>query len=151
MTRLSSRAHPYYHERFNGAGSAILYLKLNAMGLDFMAEDPATGCNEARSHALLQEKTNEELLQSAAEVSRRLRKVSRHYTRLNWTTTLHAYVGERSEFVISEEDLDFILTPNGVGIIRNVLLEPGVAERDLPCHAARIRRLAELGAIDLVD
>lgn len=140
-----------YHERFNGAGSAVLYLKFNAMGLDFLGEDVPTPWQHEQALKLLRRRSDRELLQGVIQVSPRLQGITRDYTRWNWTTVLSAHVAGRAAFTISENDLEFLTSLRGRSTVAQSLLQLGVFEAELPARAARIRQLAELGAVDFSD
>jgi hypothetical protein len=139
-----------YHERFNGAGSSVLYLKLNAMGIDFLGEDLATGGQREQGLALLRRWSDEELLRGTIRVSPRLQRISRHYTRLNWTTVLQAHVAGRGEFAISEGDLALLKAVRGHSRVETVLLNAGIAQSEYLTCSRQFRRLAEFGAVDFV-
>jgi hypothetical protein len=139
-----------YHERLYGAKSAVLYLKLNAMRLDHLREDPSTMLQRSHGLNILQQKGDEQLLESVVELSPQLRRVSRHYTRLDWTTVLQAYVSGETEFTISEDDLRFVFALRGRRTVRDVLVGLGISEDQLLSNVPRIRRLAQLGGLDVL-
>ncbi|HVB83066.1 MAG TPA: hypothetical protein VNE82_24345 [Candidatus Binataceae bacterium] len=139
-----------YHERLYGAKSAVLYLKFNAMRLDHLTEDPSTVTQRQKGLELLEQRNDEQLLESIVEVSPRLRRVSRHYTRQNWTSVLQAYVSGEKEFAISDDDLHLLFALEGCRTVRDVLTGLGVIEDQLMSHVPRIRRLGKLGGIDLL-
>lgn len=140
-----------YHERLNAAGSAVLYLKLNAMRLDFLGEDAGTQSQRNRSLVFLGQKSDVDLLLGTVEVSPRLQHISRHYTRLSWTTVLHAYVAGSPELAITEGDLRFLLGLCKPTTVREALLCAGVSKGELLAQAASVRKLAECGVIDFLD
>jgi hypothetical protein len=139
-----------YHGRLNAAKSAVLYFKLNSMRLDPLGEDPSTSLQRENGLAILDHRSDEELLRSVAELSPRLRHVSRRYTRLNWAIVLQAFVTGENEFTISEEDLSFLFALQGRSIIRNILRVTGISEDQMLSQIPRIRRLSKLGAIDFI-
>lgn len=139
-----------YHGRLSAAGSAVLYFKFNSMRLDPLGEDPATITQRYEGLGLLQRNTDEQLLSGLIELSPRLQRVSRHYTRLNWSTVLQAYVSGEKEFTIAEQDLAVLLSLRGRHTVRDALIASGVPEATLRSQMPRIRRLATLGAIDFV-
>jgi hypothetical protein len=121
------------------------------MRLDPLGEDPATITQRAGSLHLLHHNTDEQLLSGSIELSPRLQRVSRHYTRSNWTTVLQAYVGGEKEFTIAEEDLAILLALRRSHTVRDALIASGVPEGMLSYQVSRVRRLAKLGAIDFVS
>ncbi|MGH7984754.1 MAG: hypothetical protein ACREQX_00485 [Candidatus Binataceae bacterium] len=139
-----------YHERFNAARSAVLYLKFNAMRLDHLAEDPSTLHRRDESIKILRNRDDDALMESLVETSPRLRSIDRHYTRLGWASVLRAHV-DNTEFMMSEDDLTFLFALRGPRSIRDVLLGLGVPADQLLSHATRIRRLCELGGLDLLS
>ncbi|HLK86237.1 MAG TPA: hypothetical protein VKT27_06970 [Candidatus Binataceae bacterium] len=140
-----------YHGRLNSADSAILYLKFNAMRLDPLAEDPATPAQRRRTLAILERKSDEEILASVIELSPRLLRVSRHYTRCNWQTLLEAYVSGEKEFIVSEQDLRLLLSLRTRSTVKQALEHLDVSEGKLAENVAQVRRLAKLGALELLS
>jgi len=140
-----------YHGRVTSAGSAVLYLKFNAMHLDPLGEDPSTTVQRSRSLNLLGLDTDEQLLFRRIVLSPRLQRISRHYTRADWTTILQAYVGGEKEFTISDQDLAFLLSLREQNTVKDVLLAAGVSEEHLGSHVCQVRRLGQLGAIDVIN
>ena len=140
-----------YHGRLNAAESAILYFKFNALRLDPLGEDPSTTVQRQMALKILEHRSDEELLSSLVELSPRLQRVSRHYTRLDWTTVLQAYVSGEKEFTISEADLRLLLTLQGRCTVRHALLRTEIAEEQLIANVPRVRRLGRLGAVDFLS
>ena len=86
------RGSSIYHERVNAANTTLLYLKFNSMRLDPIGEDPSTPVQREVSLNILSNKSDEQLLDSVIEVSPKLERISRHYTRLYWKEVIQAYV-----------------------------------------------------------
>jgi len=143
------RGNSIYHERENPANSEVLYLKFNAMRLDPIGEDPSTLMQQETSQEILTANDDEALLDFEIEVSPRLEKISRHYTRLYWKEVIQVYVGGEKEFNISELELDTIKKINGVITIRQAITNLGASEFEYLKHIPMIRRLAELKALDI--
>ena len=140
-----------YHKRVNGAGATILYLKFNFLGLDPIAEDPRTLVQRRRSLEILQGSSDEKLLESMVDVSPRLHRISRHYTRLAWKEIIQAYVWGEKEFILSETELSLIKRLEGPSKVKSWLTICGISPQDLTSYVSSIRRLAKLSAIDLLD
>lgn len=140
-----------YHERLSAAGSVMLYFKFNDMRLDPIAEDPATLAQRQKSLEILLKKSDIELLDSRVEVSPRLHRVSRHYTRLYWKELLQAYIWGEREFVISESDLGIFIKIADGCTVRNLLVHLGLPEVHFTDHVPQIRRLGKLGGIDFLS
>ena len=140
-----------YHGRLNSADSAILYLKFNAMRLDPLAEDPTTPAQRRRTLDVLAHKSDEEMLAAMVELSPRLLRVSRHYTRCDWQTVLEAYVSGEKEFIVSEGDLRLLLALRTRCRVKQVMLGIEIPEEKLAENVARVRRLAKLGALEFAS
>ena len=140
-----------YHGRLNAAASAVLYFKFNALRLDPLGEDPSTDVQRQKTLTILEHKSDGDLLWSAVELSPRLQRVSRHYTRLDWTTVLQAYVSGEREFTITEADLRLLFEMRKQCTLRRALLRADIAEEQLVANVPRVRRLGRLGAVDFLS
>ena len=143
------RGNSMYHERENPADSGVLYLKFNAMRLDPIGEDPSTLAQQETSQEILAANDDQALLDLEIEVSPRLEKISRHYTRLYWKEVIQVYVGGEKEFNISELELETIKKVDGVITVRDAIANLGASEFEYLKHIPMIRRLAELKALDI--
>lgn len=141
------RGSSIYHERVNPANTSLLYLKFNAMRLDPIGEDPSTTLQFKQSLSFLEVKSDNDLLDSIVEVSPRLIKISRHYTRLHWKEVLQAYVWGEKEFTISETELRIFKKIDGNTTIRDVVRLLGVPEPEVIDFVPLFRRLAKLEGI----
>lgn len=144
------RGSSIYHGRLHAARSSILYFKFNNMRLDPLGEDPSTHLQREKTLEVLHRKSDEELLASTVELSPRLEHLCRQYSRLGWNSVLRASVSGAKDFTISDDDLDFLFALSGQRKVRDVLIELGIHNEQLILHAARLRRLGRLGAIDLL-
>lgn len=140
-----------YHGRFNSADAIILYLKLNDMRLDPLGEDPFMLLQRNASLEILANKTGRDLLASTIEVSPRLIRISRHYTRDNWNEVLQAQMAGEKPFLLSEDDLALVNGVHGQCSVRELFAQAGVSAADEPDRLDRIRRLGELGGIDFLS
>jgi len=138
-----------WHGRRNSAGTVIVYLKMNDFGCDPLGEDPATTLVRARTLALLAEP--DAVRSAAVRLGRGFESVTREYTRAGWRELLLLNVWDQPPRRITEEDLDLLraLDPGDEATVEQVLAAAGGSDPDRA--ADRLRRLAELGALDLVS
>ncbi len=140
-----------YHERINGANAVLLYLKFNDMRLDPLAEDPFIATQRQASLANLARMTDRDLLDCAAEVSPRLVRVSRHYTRNDWREVLMGQVAGEKSFQLSESDLALLNRIRNGQKVRELLADAGIPDANAPEFLQAIRRLGERGGIDILS
>ncbi|MGC1955333.1 MAG: hypothetical protein WA970_22690 [Gammaproteobacteria bacterium] len=145
------RGSAIWHERINPANTMLLYLKFNAMRLDPIGEDPGTPLQREKSLGLLRTTPDEQLLRSRIEVSPRLERISRHYTRLYWKEMVQAYIGGEKEFTLSEFDLQIFRNVEGDQTVSGTLECVGVSGADQLNYLPRVRRLIALGGIDILS
>ena len=139
-----------YHGRLNAAGSSVLYFKLSNLNLDPLGEDPRTPVQRVNTLSVLKSESDEQLLDNMVELSPRLLHISRLYSRLHWTPILRASGGGEKEFTISDGDWSFIYALRGRRRVRDVLLSANHECDRLLDLVPAVRRLAKLGAIDLL-
>lgn len=144
------RGSALYHERIKAAKSIVLYFKFNALRLDPLGEDPGTPAQRDAALERLETASDEELLQLAIEASPRLDRVTRLYSRLEWTPILQAQVWGEKEFVISEQDLGLIRAADGVTPVAGLLRAIGYEQHEFSGVLRALRRLVRLQALDLV-
>ena len=132
------------------ANARILYLKLNGMRLDPMGEDPSTLRQQNTSQEILIQLDDQKLLDCIIEVSPRLEKISRHYTRLYWKEVIQAYVADEKEFTLSELELEVFKKAEGQKTVREIISRLGIPEPDHVEHVPMIRRLAKLKGLDII-
>jgi hypothetical protein len=140
-----------YHGRLDSARSSVLYFKLNTDRLDPLGEDPVTDVLHENTLNVLKHKSDPELLECLVELSPRLQHISRVYTRKDWATILRASVSGEKKFIISDEDWSFISALRGRRKIRDVLTDAVSLRERLSERIFGIRRLAKLGAIDILS
>jgi hypothetical protein len=145
------RGSSIYHERVKAASTRLLYCKFNFMRLDPLGEDPRTPLQQLQSQEILREKSDRELLNSVVEVSPRLERVSRHYTRLYWKDVIQAYVGGEKEFTLSEQELSAFRHIDGKLTVSEVMMRLGIPEPQHIQHVPMFRRLGELKGIDFLN
>ncbi|MGK0271183.1 MAG: hypothetical protein ACI88H_001840, partial [Cocleimonas sp.] len=144
------RGNSIHHERENPANARILYLKLNGMRLDPMGEDPSTLSEQETSQQILAQLDDQKLLDCIVEVSPRLEKISRHYTRLYWTEVIQAYVADEKEFTVSELELEVFKKAEDQKTVREVISRLGIPEPEHINHVPMIRRLAKLKGLNII-
>ncbi len=139
-----------YHDRINGAGTSILTLKFNTLHLDPLGEDPKTVSQRDQTLSLLEQLSDEALLECLITVAPQLYRISRHYTRHHWQEVVQAYVWGEKEFTLTELDFNILTKLNGPQLISELLTELQIPLTDLPECITRIRRMAQLGGIDII-
>lgn|GEM_PF-925754 len=140
-----------YHGRYNSADAVVLYLKLNDVRLDPLGEDPFISLQRKASLEILALRTSQDLLACTIEISPRLIRISRHYTRDNWNEVLQAQVAGEKPFLLSEKDMTLINGVRGRCTVRELFAQMGVSVADAPGHLDRMHRLGELGGIDFLN
>ena len=141
-----------YHERINGANAVLLYLKFSDARLDPLGEDPFMQEQRQTSLSILAKKrSDEDLLDSTIEVSPRLFRISRHYTRYDWREVLQGQVAGDKPFLMSEADLVLIQRVEGRGTVRQLLARIGTSEAEMSGTVRRLRHLGERGGIDFLS
>ncbi len=144
------RGSSIYHERHNPANTTLLYCKFNSMRLDPIGEDPSTMEQREKSLKILSSWSDKELMKCKLEVSPRLAKISRHYTRLYWKEVIQAYVGGENEFTISELELSLFKNVERNRTIDEVMARLGISHPERKAALGMFKRLAKLGGIDLL-
>lgn len=144
------RGNSIYHERENPANASILYLKLNSMRLDPIGEDPSTVHQQNTSQQILSRSNDEELLDCMVEVSPRLERISRHYTRLHWKEVIQAYVAGEQEFTLSELELKVFKKVEGKMMVREIIARLGIPEPEFIDYVPMMRRLATLKGLNVI-
>ena len=144
------RGNSTYHERVNPAETVVLYLKFNAMGLDPIGEDPFTLKQRNRSLEMLQQDSDEQLLERFVRLSPRLDKISRHHTRLYWKEVIQAYVWGEKEFTLSELEFQLLKQIDEGRVVRDVMDRLGIPPTERLAHVEMFRRLADLQGLDFV-
>jgi hypothetical protein len=144
------RGSSIHHERENPANARILYLKLNAMRLDPMGEDPSTLRQLNTSQEILAQLDDEQLLDCVVEVSPRLEKISRHYTRLYWKEVIQAYVADEKEFTVSEIELEIFKKVGGQMAVSEIISRLGIPESEHIDYVPMIRRLTKLKGLNII-
>ena len=84
------------------------------------------------------------------EVSPRLERVSRHYTRLHWKEVLQGYILGEKEFNLSEVELGALRALDDRSIaVRELIQRMGFPAQRARHYVPMLRRLIEVGAMDL--
>jgi len=131
-----------WHLRQNSAGAALLYLKCNDFDCDPLAEDPTTQVRRERTRGVLAglDVTPASLV---PVLGRRFQSVSREYGR-DWCEDLWLRIFDEDPVRIDDRHLEVLRSVDGTRTWAAL-----VGQSD---HASEaLSRLAELGAVDLVD
>jgi len=140
-----------YHERINPAGTSVLYMKFNGMRLDPIGEDPQTQPQRDLSLALLATRDDAGLLDNRVEVSPRLEKVTRQYSRRHWGEMIHGHIIGEQEFRLSEDEFAALRVLDDRALtLRDLVSRLGHPPGAAIGVVAKLRRLIGLGAIDLL-
>jgi hypothetical protein len=138
-----------WHLRRNAARALNLYLKFNDLGCDPLGEDPFTDGLRARTLAALS--AGPESLGALVPVlARRLDTVSRTATRDGWREVLEARVFGEEPIGLTTLQHAALTTLDGSETL-SALASRVAAGGDAADAARQLARLAELGALDLVD
>ena len=137
-----------YHERINPSNTWVLYMKFNGMRLDPICEDPKTMPQRVRSLELLGSRSDEELLGSKVEVSPRLEKVSRQYSRMHWMEVIHGHIIGENAFRLSETEFSALrVLDDRVIPLRDLIVRMGYPGKNAVGFVPMLRRLISVGAI----
>lgn len=139
-----------HHERENPADASILYLKMNDMRLDPLGEDPSTSIQLEKSQSFIKQISDTALLNSTVDVSPRLIKISRHYTRLYWKEVIQAYVADEKEFCLSEIELNVFKAIDGEKTVEEILKIMGVPAPEMIGYIPIFKRLVTLKGLDII-
>jgi hypothetical protein len=138
-----------WHGRRNSAGTVIVYLKVNDFGCDPLGEDPATPRVRERTLALLGD--DDELRAASVRLGRGFESVTREYSRAGWRELLLLNVWDQPPRRIGDEDFELLraVDADGGSTVETLIAAAGGSGPDGATD--RLRRLAELGALDLVS
>src|SRR3954449_8633557 len=138
-----------WHLRRNAANALNLYLKFNDYGCDPLGEDPFTEGRRTRTLAAVGGPA-ESARALFPVLSRRLDTVSRTATRDGWSEVLEARVFGEEPIGITERQHEALLTLDGTEKLDAVAARLAGAG-DAADAERQLLRVAELGAVDLVD
>src|SRR3954451_17946404 len=138
-----------WHLRRNAANALNLYLKFNDFGCDPLGEDPFTEGRRARTLAAVSGPA-ESARALFPVLSRRLDTVSRTATRDGWREVLEARVFGEEPIGLTELQHEALTTLDGRETAA-ALASRLAGASDAAEAATQVLRLAELGALDLVD
>jgi hypothetical protein len=134
-----------WHLRRNCARTVMVYFKMNDFDCDPLGEDPTTERTRAQTLATLDD--TDRFRAAHARLGRRLECVRREMARGTWVEMLYVNVWAERPQRISEEELALLEAVDDRSV------DQLVGSIDMPAaHAeASLRRLASLGAVDLVS
>ena len=139
-----------YHERINSSNTWVLYMKFNGMRLDPICEDPQSRPQRSNSLELLGKHTDAELLDLKVEVSPRLEKVSRQYSRMHWMEVIHGHILGEKDFRLSETEFSALrILDDRVIPLRELIVRMGYPPQNAVGFVPMLRRLIDVGALDL--
>ncbi len=130
-----------WHLRRNAAESVNLYFKFNDFGCDPLGEDPNTGRMREQTLAAV---SNGRLAECVPVLSRRLDRLTRHYTR-HFDEVLQARVFGEEPFGLTERQFQLLRAIDGAATVGGLAARVG-GNGDVE---ADVRLLAERGALDL--
>jgi len=133
-----------WHFRRRQANATLLYLKLNDFGSDPLGEDPSTPVRRSETLALNGGGAGIEGL--VPVLSRRLDTLTREYTREPGLEILRAHVWEEAPIPLEPGDFRLLEAVDGRTPLGRLAVSLA-ADGDV---GARVRRLAEKGALDLL-
>jgi hypothetical protein len=136
-----------WHMRRRSAGSVNLYLKFNDFDYDPLGEDPTTIERQDRTRELLSR--NGELNGAVAKLSRQLEQLTHQYSR-NRLEVRQAKLWGREPVLLDESDFRILQSLNGGRPVSALAAEISSNGHDVDSVAARVRRLAERGVVDLL-
>lgn len=143
---LMFRGNEIWHGRENGAGTVMLYFKLNAFHSDPLGEDPRTEhfTQQTRRLAAL---PDEELERLVPQLGRRLDCLHRRYNCL-WQEELGAILMDGPHLSISEEEFALLRACDGAHNLAQIVRQRADGARESVFQ--HVRRLAQLGILDLL-
>lgn len=139
------RGHSIWHLRASGAGTTMLYLKLNAFDCDPLGEDPRTPEYRKATEAGLA-LSDIALATCVPIVGRRVDSIQKRYTRRWEGTNAVALYGEPA-FTIDDDEMRALRAMDGRLTLREIVAEMDGAPVD---GYRKIRRLARRGIVDLL-
>ena len=138
-----------YHERIHPSNAWVLYMKFNAMRLDPIGEDPQTAPQRVQSLVLLRSRSDAELLDTKVEVSPRLEKVSRQYTRMHWLEVIQGHVAGEKVRLSESEFAALRVLDDRIIPLRELIVRLGYPAQNAVGFVPMLRRLIDVGAMDL--
>jgi hypothetical protein len=137
------RGSAIWHTRRNPAGAVVLYFKVNDFGSDPLAEDPSTP--ERRQQSISISADRSRLRDADARLGRRFEAITHEESlgaRQDWYNVV---VNGQPPMRITQLEVDLLRTLDGTARIPEIVGPHGAAGEDA------LRRLVELGAIDVLD
>lgn len=143
------RGNSIWHLRANPALTTMLYLKLNAFNCDPLGEDPCTEQYRKRTQMAAAAMTDWQLEQLIPLIGRRVDYFHRHYNR-DWNEVLGVVLWGEKHFTIDEQELALLRAIDARRPLKTILTGMNL-NGDRANVLRKVRRLAERGAIDLVE
>jgi hypothetical protein len=140
------RGSAMWHLREHGAGTTVLYLKLNTYNCDTLGEDPHTDELQKRTVALLNQ-SDSEWADSFPMVSRRVDYIHRRYDR-DWNEQFGVVLYNQPHTTISEAEFNALRLMDGARSAREIAVQ--LDSNGSRSGTETIRRLAQRGLVDLL-
>ncbi len=136
-----------WHLREHGAGTTVLYLKLNTYNCDTLGEDPHT--NQVLQHTLsIAEASPEGWKASIPVIGRRVDYVHRRFSR-DWTELFGVVIYGQPHATITQMDFLALELMDGERTVAEIAWQMGPPGENGDVEEA-IRRLAQRGIVDLL-
>jgi hypothetical protein len=141
------RGNAMWHLREHGAGTTVLYLKLNTCNCDTLGEDPHSP--EMRQHTLsLADSSPSSWMASIPVIARRVDYIHRRYNR-DWNELFGVVIYERPHASITETEFETLRSMDGHRTVAEISRQIGQSGKDGDVGEA-IRQLALRGIVDLL-
>ncbi len=133
-----------FHERLKPAHTRILYLKMNALGLDGLGEDPRTA-HRLKASQLLEESTDDaDLRRLTVDLSPRLEQLTVGHSRDSWQALYYAHIGAEGARPLRRCDFLLLKSLQGPQAVELLLAQARRSEAEM---LRRVRRLAREGLL----
>jgi hypothetical protein len=136
-----------WHGRENGAGTVMLYFKLNAFHSDPLGEDPRTELIDRQTRELAQ-LSDEELECQVPILGRRVDYLHRRYDR-DWQELFGVVLYGQSHFTVDPEEWQVLQALDGRLPLGDILQQVAPSARHEHLLAG-VRQLAQRGVVDLL-
>jgi len=141
------RGNAMWHLREHGAGTTVLYLKLNTYNCDTLGEDPHSF--EMRERTLsLADSSPSSWMASIPVIARRVDYIHRRYNR-DWSELFGVVLYGQPHATITETEFDALRSMDGRRTVAEISWQMGQSGKDEEVREA-IRQLALRGIVDLL-
>jgi hypothetical protein len=141
------RGNAVWHLREHGAGTTVLYLKLNTYNCDTLGEDPHSSA--LRQHTLsLADSSPSSCMASIPVIARRVDYIHRRYNR-DWSELFGVVIYGQPHATITETEFEALRSMDGRRTVAEISWQMGHPGKDEDVREA-IRQLALRGIVDLL-